>query len=304
MTAVTYEEIANWNPGLIRRPNKGFILVAPMTVSIPAAFTTGASADFQALTGFESLGLIAKDAPPSFKPDIKSNDIESWGALEATRTDIITRNLTVTFTSQETKRANLELYSGVDLSAISPDGTTNEIQFNDPTTPDTIYNRYIFGMVDGSGAQQITILRILPRATITEVAEQSWSQEQALAYNMTANAKIDPDLGYSLKNVICGPGLADIITAMGFTAVPSVPLISGVTPAGSFGTAGGDLRVVAGQYFTGATAVTLGGTAATHYDVIDDNTLAIITPAKTAGSVNLVVTNATGASAPLAVTYA
>ncbi len=304
MTAATYEQIANWHPELIRRANKGFILVAPMTVSLPTAFTSGVSADFQPLTGFTSLGLIDKAAPPSFKPAIKSTDIESWGALEPTRTDIETRDLTVSFTSQETKRQALELYSGIDLSTITPDPTTSEIQYNDPTSPDTMYNRFIFGMVDGSGDSQITILRIIPKGTITDVAEQSWSQEKAVDYNMTLKAKIDSDLGYSLKNVICGPGVAALLAAMDFTATPSVPLISGVTPAGSFGTAGGDLRVLSGQYFTGTTGVTVGGVAATHYDVIDDNTLAIVTPAKTAGSQNIVATNATGASAGFAVTYA
>jgi hypothetical protein len=304
MATATYEEIAQWKPELIRRPNKGFILVAPMSVSIPTAFTSGASADFQALTGFESLGLIAKDAPPSFKPDIKSNDIESWGALEATRTDIITRDLSVTFTAQETKKATLALYSGVDLSNLTADGTTNEIQYNDPTSPDTEYNRYIFGMVDGSGANQITILRIIPRGTITEVAEQSWSQEQALAYNMTVKAKIDSDLGYSLKNVICGPGLAPILADMGFTAVAAVPTIASYIPVGNLAAAGGESIVVTGQHFTGTTAVTFGGTNAADFTVINDTLLAINTPAKTAGSVNLVITNGTGASSPFAVTYA
>ncbi|MFF4027006.1 IPT/TIG domain-containing protein [Nocardia elegans] len=304
MAAVTYEQVANWNPSLIRRPNKGFVLIGDKDVAIPTAFTSGVSADFQGLSDFESLGLIAKDAPPSFKPDVKSNDVESWGALEATRTDILTKDLSVSFTAQETKKRTLELYSGISLDAINADATTSEIQWNDPTSPETRYNRVIFGMVDGAGADAIYILRILPRATVTEVGEQSWSQEQALAYNMTIKAKIDHDLGYSLKNVICGPGVKNLLADMGFEATASVPTITSYVGAATMATGGGTNIVAKGQHFTGTTGVTVGGTAATSFLVISDTELSVVTPAKTAGSQNLVVTNATGASSPFALTYA
>lgn len=304
MSAVTYEQVANWNPSLIRRPNKGFVLIGDKDVAIPTSFTSGVTADFQGLTDFESLGLIAKDAPPSFKPDVKSNDVESWGALEATRTDILTKDLSVSFTAQETKKRTLELYSGISLDAINADATTGEIQYNDPTSPETRYNRIIFGMVDGAGADAIYILKILPRATVTEVGEQSWSQEQALAYNMTIKAKIDHDLGYSLKNVICGPGVKNLLADMGFAAVAAVPTITSYIPVGNLAAAGGESIVVTGQHFTGTTAVTFGGTNAADFTVISDTQIAINTPAKTAGSVNLVITNATGASSPFALTYA
>lgn len=304
MAAVTYEQVANWHTELIRRPNKGFVLVADMSTPIPTAFTSGVSSDFQALSNFTSLGLIAKDAPPSFKPDVKSNDIESWGALEATRTDILTRDLSVSFTAQETKKKTLELYSGIDLSINVADGTTSEIQYNDPTSPETRYYRMIFGMVDGAGANAVYILKVLPRATITEVGEQSWSQEKAVDYNMTVKAKIDSTLGYSLKNVICGPGVPALLAAMGWTAVAAVPTITSYIPVGNLAAAGGESIVVTGQHFTGVTAVAFGGTNAADFTIISDTQIAINTPAKTAGSVNLVITNATGASAPFAVTYA
>ncbi|MDH6282803.1 hypothetical protein [Prescottella agglutinans] len=216
MAAATFEDIANFAPELIRKPLKGAILVAPIATNIPAAFTTGATADLQELTGFKSLGHTAKDAPPSFKPEVKSSDVESWGSLEPTRTDIISRDLSVSFTSQETKKETLEMYSGIDLSAVKADSTTKEIQYNDPTSPSTRYHRMIFLAVDGSGADAIYILKILPRAMVSEVGEQSWNPENALSYPLTVKAKVDSTLGYSVKNVICGPGVAPIVQKMGF----------------------------------------------------------------------------------------
>ncbi|WP_280357073.1 IPT/TIG domain-containing protein [Nocardia otitidiscaviarum] len=302
MPAVTFDQVADWKPSLIRRPNKGFVLIGDMSAVIPPAFTSGVSAEFQALTGFDSLGFTAKDAPPAFSPEIESSDVEAWGALEPPRTDIISRKVTVSTTLLETRRRALELYSGIDLSAITADATTSEIQYADPTAPETRYHRLIFGMVDGSGADQIWILRILPRATVTQVGEQTWSQDGSLSYNLTWSAKIDEDLGYSLKNVICGPGVAGLLADMGFTATASAPTITSFDPA-TAATAGGEVIEVMGQHFTGTTGVTVDG-AGVAFNVVNDTTLAFVSPAKTAGAYPVVVTNATGASTPVNLTYA
>ncbi|WP_288049376.1 IPT/TIG domain-containing protein [Nocardia sp.] len=248
--------------------------------------------------------MIAKDGAPTFRPEVQSNDVESWGALEPTRTDILGMNLSVTFTAQETNKDTLSLHAGISLDDIVADATTKEIQYNNPTSPATRYNRFIFGMVDGEGTNQVLILKILPRATVSEIGEQSWSQESILTYNFTLKAKIDEDLGYSMKNVICGPGVAGILADMGFTATAHIPVISGRAPSGNLATAGGEILVLSGDHFTGVTGVTVGGTAVLDYQLVDDNTLSIITPAKSASTVNVVVTNATGPSAGFSVTYA
>lgn len=75
-------------------------------------------------------------------------------------------------------------------------------------------------------------------------------------------------------------------------AVPVVYSLSDTTgPA-----AGGEIVIVSGYGFTGVTGVTMGGTAVTDYEVNSPYQITLITPAKTAGSHNVVVTNATGPS--------
>jgi len=69
--------------------------------------------------------------------------------------------------------------------------------------------------------------------------------------------------------------------------------------------AGGTVLRVYGDNFTGATGVTFGGTSGTAFSVIDDNTIGVTAPAKTAGAYAVVVTKGVGNSNSLAngVTY-
>lgn len=90
-----------------------------------------------------------------------------------------------------------------------------------------------------------------------------------------------------------------------------VPAITAAVPGGSgsgtIAVAGGVLVHIYGSSFTGVTGasgVTFGGTNATNYSVESDSLIIATAPAKTAGSVNLVVTNGTGASPTFPVTYA
>jgi hypothetical protein len=76
----------------------------------------------------------------------------------------------------------------------------------------------------------------------------------------------------------------------------ALPVVTSLSPAAA-GTAAGGIITIFGQKFTGATAVTFGGTAATNFVVINDGTIAATKPALTAGSKDTVVTTPAGASA-------
>lgn len=74
----------------------------------------------------------------------------------------------------------------------------------------------------------------------------------------------------------------------------SAPIIAGVTPADA---GEGDLVVLTGSGFLGATSVKFGATAATDFTVISGSQIAAILPAGTAGSVNVTVVTPGGTSA-------
>ncbi|GAA5086993.1 hypothetical protein [Nocardia iowensis] len=217
MAVATFEQIASANKDLLLKPLKGAVLVAPMTADVPIKFTAGADAKFQSLEGYSSLGLIDKAGGPQFRPEQQLSETESWGWLEPTRSDIVKRDMSVGFTAQEFKRTVLELVSGRSLADVQADAVTKELSWNEPVAPDTIHYRVIFLFVDGVGAREKWVLRIMPRASVTEVGQQQWNSENIAAWPITVKATADDKLGYSMRNVLCGPGVGNLVIPMGFT---------------------------------------------------------------------------------------
>lgn len=69
--------------------------------------------------------------------------------------------------------------------------------------------------------------------------------------------------------------------------------ITSVTPTAA-AAAGGTAITIKGTNLTGVTAGTLGGTALTSVVVVDEKTVTAVTPAKTAGTYDLVLTDDSG----------
>lgn len=76
---------------------------------------------------------------------------------------------------------------------------------------------------------------------------------------------------------------------------PAVPVVYSLSDVAG-PTAGGEIVTVSGYGFIGVTTVTVGGTNATDFEVVSPYRIDLITPPKTAGPHNVIVTNATGPS--------
>ena len=105
--------------------------------------------------------------------------------------------------------------------------------------------------------------------------------------NMTVAGLGIVDTEYTL------PGDQRIIIRIG--EPPPLPTLTSLTPA-TGSTAGGTIVTLTGTNFTGATGVTFGGTAATVFNVVNATTITCTTPARSAGSVNVLVTTPGGTS--------
>jgi hypothetical protein len=92
---------------------------------------------------------------------------------------------------------------------------------------------------------------------------------------------------------------ADKYTYIPKPVVPSVPVVTSVSPSHGFRT-GGQTVTISGSGFTGATAVSFGGTAATSFTVNSDSSITAKTPPDAVGTVDVAVAAAGGTSAATA----
>ncbi|WP_378734923.1 hypothetical protein [Nocardia brasiliensis] len=218
MPATSFDTLADFKNELIRKHLKGACFLADDTVAVPTAFTAGATAELQSLPeGYQSLGKLAVDGAPSYTPEIETSAIDSFGDLESSREDIISRNTTIELTPHETRRKVLELYIGADLSAVTPDATTGELWIKEPTTPATKFYRYLHLGIDGAGPTAIYIWRIAPKFQITSVGAQQATRDGAMAYPLTGKAKVDSQLGYAIAWAFGGPGWKPLLAKMGWS---------------------------------------------------------------------------------------
>jgi len=213
----TFKEIRGTDSELIRKYLGGCILIGAEGSEIPEEWGMGDDGklpDLKAL-GYTSLGWLTKSEGVEFSVETENSDVESWGASEPTRTDI-TKNVTsAQFTCQETNKAVLGLYFNIDLSEtkVSPNG---DIVFDTPTELETRYFPMIYIAHDGTGKNASYFIRVMPRATVSEVQSLSLNSENESKFGMTIKATVSDKEGYSVRNVFTGPKTKKLAKQMGF----------------------------------------------------------------------------------------
>lgn len=222
---VDYKSLENNRGSLIRKVLGGIILVAPMDVEVPTTLFDGPNGEFTDLVelGYSNLGWLSKSEGITFPREVELADIESFGSQEPTRSDISSDVTSATFTCQETNKQVLEMFHNVDLDDVMPDPETGELSFDQPAQPETVYRRIIYIGKDGNDQNAKYIAKIMPRATVSEFTEQTWSNESELSYGLTVKATQDEDANFALRHIFGGPGFADLYENMGFTEATQEP---------------------------------------------------------------------------------
>jgi len=204
---------------LIRKALDAVVFAAPTSAAAVTSITTGAGATLVTLpTEYVSLGHHTEDDGINWTREVESADVRSHGSSEPTRRDITSDVTGLVVLAQETKAQTLEMFHNVDLSAVTPDATTSEVSFNRSSQPATRYYRLLALAQDGSGDDTIYFGRFCPRASISEYADQSWSKSDEVRWPLTFTAFLDDDLGYSMREMWGGPGIAALVDDMGFGA--------------------------------------------------------------------------------------
>ncbi|MBJ8342777.1 IPT/TIG domain-containing protein [Antrihabitans sp. YC3-6] len=208
------------------------------------------------------------------------------GATVATLQNDYTETYQVTLL-EDKNAETLRTVFGDSNVEVDEDGFPIKVRHNKSILPKSFY---VVDTIDGEGMLQRDLIEI---GQVTTVGDITKVHTDTVEYTLTIECfeNADGDTVVELREPPSGSSSA-------------VPTVTGVTPTGNFGTAGGQLRTIRGRGFDGTTGITIGGTAVTAFQVLTDNSISVITPAKTAGPHNVIVTDANGPSAAFAVTYA
>lgn len=201
----TFASLQKRQSELIRKALDGSIFVAPYTAP-PVSAITDASGMLALPTGYNDVGWIDKGDGATWTADTDAAETTSWGSATPNRRDLNTKTTGLQFTMQETKRATLELYHGMDLSGVTPSTTTGEVTFDEPSSPAPRYLRVLAIAKDGAGADAIYIARWLPRASVTDVAEVTFKDDEEIRYGVTLTAYNDATAGTAVRYFFGGPG--------------------------------------------------------------------------------------------------
>lgn len=226
----SYETLRNKQTELIRKALDGSAFLADiqaapiekLTTWVPAV--TGPPAvpahiELAALpTDWDDLGWLTKDGI-SFARDVSASEVTSFGSVTPTRTDITADTTTITVNCQETKLLTIGLATGADLSNIVPDFRTGEVRIAKPTRAKSRVYRVLSVAVDQGDAGEIYLARFLPRARVSNYAEQTMADnDDPLTWGVTMTGEVDSELGYSEQWLFGGPGWLALLDDMGFPA--------------------------------------------------------------------------------------
>lgn len=179
-----------------------------------------AAAGLTVPAGYLPVGLTSKDDAATWSRDQETSDTTSHGYAEPTRRDIVSDVTGLSFTMQESKKLSMELFHGLDLSAITTDADGN-FYFDKASRPAQRKYRVLAIGKDGDGPDAIYNARWLPNAQVTENGEQAWSEGDEVKYPASLTAYTDPTVGTSMRELWGGPGLDHV--AMGFDAPVTTP---------------------------------------------------------------------------------
>lgn len=209
----------------IRKGKKVGVFVAPSTVAIPAAFTTGGAVGPPAvpitlseLPGFLPIGLLRKDDGVPMSRNRDQSDVTAIGYNDPVRSDVTSDVFTAKIVALETRKTTIEQYLNVDLSTVTSDPVSGEVRFPQPTDIALTRSRWLFIGQDGIGTDRIWWGRLFPAGIVSEVDDQNLaSADDPWTWPMTIQSQTDTTLGYSVLHFFGGPGFKSRLTSMGLT---------------------------------------------------------------------------------------
>lgn len=213
---MSFASFAAFKAALQRKVLNGSVWVAPHTVAaLTDICTTGGA--LGPLTGHVCMGKLTSDGVTfSDTPSLQAD--RGLGDAYPSRQDVESEDLHITFAAMQSMAAVFDEYFGVDQTAVTP-LTTGTITFQAPPLPVIRDRRVLALFVDNNadGTGEIYMGLYLPRANITKNGDQAYQfASPGITYSMQATALNDDTLGTPFQPFWGGPGLASLVTEMGY----------------------------------------------------------------------------------------
>jgi hypothetical protein len=217
MTGVAFDTLQSKNNELIRRTIDGSVFLAPFSAD-PIASLTDTDKLLKPLpAGYADLGWL-DDSGATMARSVDTANATSWGAVEPTRTDITKDTKTIKVIAQETSAQTIGLYTGADMTGITADPTSGEVDIATPSRPSVRHYRCLVLGVDLTDVGEIYMAKFYPRVSVTDYDDEKFQSkaDDPVTRGVTLTAYIDSTLGYSARDLYGGSGWFSLKTAMGF----------------------------------------------------------------------------------------
>lgn len=145
--------------------------------------------------------------------DQETAEVLSAQDVEPIREDVTSDSTTAQFVMRQTDPVSIALYEGMRIEDLGEVG--DPLAWSKPNNPVRLDRRFLFIAEDKSKAtgEAKYIVKLFPRGTVSEIAEQVANREEAMNWDVTVKAQRDPVAGTSVLNWVDGPGWRELADA-------------------------------------------------------------------------------------------
>lgn len=220
-----YESLSRKKSELIRKGLEGGVIIAPPSAApITAAtlFDAGTGELLAAPSAYGELGWLSTDGA-QYSRSVDTSDLTGWGSNEPLRSDTTADTTTLQVTALETNALTLGLFTGTPTADLVP-AANGSVEIRKPATPTASFYRVLSIAMDRGDGGEIYLCRFLPRAKVTDYADQSFNNgDDGITYGVTFTGFRDSAFGTSESYLFGGPGWLAMLDDLGFAPAAPAP---------------------------------------------------------------------------------